>query len=67
MYLGYAVDIDFSICEGKHLASTKKWGEGASKGTVKGREKPIIIENDYSFEYKPFYKEFKSLVVKIKK
>ncbi|MBR4274895.1 MAG: hypothetical protein IKQ34_02675 [Bacilli bacterium] len=62
-----AVDIDFSICEGKHPASTKKWGEGAGKGTVKGREKPIVIENDYSLEYKPFYKEFKSLVVKIKK
>ena len=62
-----AVDIDFSICEWKHPASTKKWGEGASKGTVKGREKPIVIENDYSLEYKPFYKEFKSLVVKIKK
>ena len=41
------------------------------KGTVRGREEPLYIDNDYSFEYKDFYKSdkdngtFKSLVVSI--
>ena len=66
-------DLELRLNEGLHRRGPKKWKEGASEGTVKGRENPIYINNDYYFVYKDFYdsKEknglFKSLIVPINK
>lgn len=64
-------DLQFQLNNGLHPKGIKRWDESASKGTIKGREEPLYIDNDYSFGYKDFYKSdkdngtFKSLVVPI--
>lgn len=58
-------DKEFRIHNGVHKAATKKWKEGTSEGTKGGRNNNIIIANNYFFNFKDFYKDFKSLVVEI--
>ena len=50
---------------GNHRTGIKRWREDASEGTVGDRNHEINIKNNYYFEYKNFYKEFKSLIVAI--
>lgn len=65
------LDAEFHIEEGIHFAGERNWRSGASKGTTKGRELPIITKQDYNFVYYNFYNTnhahglFKSLVVEI--
>ena len=64
-------DAEFHIEAGLHKACKRDWRDGISGGTIKGRDKPIEIVNDYEFAYESFYKstqkhgEFKFLVVEI--
>ena len=66
-------DLEFHLNEGAHAKGLKSWKQGASEGTVRGREKPIYVLNDYYFGYKDFYDSkkknglFKSLIVPINK
>ena len=66
-------DEAFRIHEGQHRANTLSWGPTASAGTKAGREKELVIRNDYAFHYEPFYEgigkgagTFQSLVIEIK-
>lgn len=49
---------EFSIAETTHKSGERKWGEGMSKNSKKGRENPICIKNNYEFKYEEF-KEYK--------
>ena len=59
------IDGAFRMQSGIHRTGIKRWREDASEGTVGDRKHEINIKNNYYFEYKNFYKEFKSLVVAI--
>lgn len=65
------LDAEFHVENGSHHAGVRKWKQGASKGTIKGREKQIETTNNYIFEYDGFYDfkdkngKFMSLVVEI--
>ena len=65
------VDQMFRMHNGLHKKEIKTWNGTPSKGTLRGRDKPVLIQNNYHFEYKSFYKneskngEFKFLVVEI--
>ena len=61
------MDGAFRMQIGIHRAKNKKWREGASEGTIGDRNREINIRHDYYFEYKDFYKCFKSLIVAIDK
>ncbi len=45
------VDKDFRI-HNRQITGSLKWGEKASTGTMRSREKPIILKNEYSLEWK---------------
>ena len=61
------MDSAFRMQEGIHESESKRWREGASKGTIGDRNHEIYIKHNYYFEYKGFYKGFKSLIVAIDK
>lgn len=61
------MDSAFRMQSGIHKAENKKWRDDASKGTIGDRNHEINIKHNYYFEYKDFYKCFKSLVIAIDK
>ena len=66
-----SLDAEFHIENGLHKHGLRKWRDGTSKGTTKGRELPIETDFDYVFKYYPFFDskkrhgEFRFLVVDI--
>lgn len=63
-------DIDFRIHQGKTLKGVLKWKYDPSKGTISGREYPLILAGEYSLNWRTYsdLKEvglFKYLLVKI--
>jgi hypothetical protein len=45
------VDAAFRLHEGRVLSGEATWGAGASKGTMKSREKPIKLRGSYKLEW----------------
>jgi len=66
------VDASFRIHQGRILTGELCWGLGASKGTTRGRETPILIKGAYSFKWQDYsqlaetsYGTFRFLLVKV--
>ena len=65
------IDENFKFDKEIIKAGTKKWRKDAGKGTIKGHENPINIDNDYKIDFKTFIEYenknglFKYLVLKI--
>ncbi len=47
-------DIDFRIHQGKILKGELKWKYEPSKGTTSGREYPLILEGEYSLDWRTY-------------
>ncbi len=66
------VDKDFRIHEGKIIKRELSWKEGASEGTMSGREDPITLEGEYILNWKYYSNlqgqngEFRYLLVRVK-
>ena len=67
-----AVDLDFHLHEGRRVAGELKWSDGASLGTKRGRESPILLKNSYNLHWHRFsqlnvsrYGEFRYLAVSV--
>lgn len=45
------VDSEFRLSEGGTLQGTRSWGAAASAGTMKNREKPIVLESVYGLRW----------------
>ena len=48
------VDAAFRLHEGKVLEGAVAWGEGASAGTMKAREKPICLRGSYPLRWQDY-------------
>lgn len=65
-------DKDFRIHEGKIIQGTLKWKDGTARGTIKGREEPIILKRAHKLSWKNYSNlgvengTFKYLLVRIK-
>lgn len=66
------VDADFRLHDGRKIEGVLAWGEKASDGTKKNRERPIELQGKYRLRWTDYsrpsfdsYGEFRSLVVKI--
>lgn len=65
------IDENFKFDKEIIKAGTKEWHKDAGKGTIKGHENPINVDNDYKIDFKVFkeYENkkglFKYLVLKI--
>jgi len=69
---GMTVDANFRINEGRTLSGELCWGDKASDGTMRGREKPILLKgvynviwNDYSELTGSTYNKFRYLLIEI--
>jgi len=65
------VDSNFRMHEGREISGRLAWGTGASAGTMRGREKPLIVKGkykltwqDYSEPSKVSHGKFRYLLVK---
>lgn len=68
------IDADFRIHENRVVTGELQWGQGASKGTMRGREEPILIKGVYNLNWQHYsqpshlsYGKFKFLVVRVEK
>ncbi|MCU6792399.1 hypothetical protein OB236_09685 [Paenibacillus sp. WQ 127069] len=68
-----SVDAAFKIHEGRILSGSLRWGDLASIGTTRGREKDILINHSYLFNWERYSLlsnsssgEFKILIVEIR-
>lgn len=52
-----AVDHKFRLHEGKEIQGVLSWGEQTGKGTMKGREEPLLLKDKYKMRWKS-YSEF---------
>jgi hypothetical protein len=66
------VDVNFRIHQGKTVSGVLGWGEGASKGTMRSRENPVIIKRKYLMDWRDYstisestYGKFKYLLIKV--
>lgn len=66
------IDAKFRIHDGGKLHGELKWGLGASQGTTKGRNEPILIKGDYDLIWRDYsivnkstYGKFRYLVVEV--
>ncbi len=50
------IDKDFRIHDGRNIQGLCKWGNQASKGTMKNREKPISIRGRYAINWQDYSK-----------
>jgi hypothetical protein len=48
------VDTDFRLMDGRTFQGELRWGSGASKGTTKDREKPLILRGKYSIRWENY-------------
>jgi hypothetical protein len=67
-----AADDAFRIHQGITLSGRRSWAPGAAKGTIKGRERPLILKGRYSFLWNDYsslvrhkYGYFRYVLVKI--
>lgn len=67
------VDADFRIHQGRTLTGELRWRQGASVGTMGGREKSILIKGSYNLDWHDYsevserpYGKFKYLLVTVK-
>lgn len=56
-----SVDADFKIDEGRSMHGTLSWSPKASKGTTRGREKPLKIRGKYKIKWMPYFTENQKL------
>jgi hypothetical protein len=47
-------DREFRIHEGRHISGTLRWSDNTGKGTMKGREEPIVLQGEYIFRWQPY-------------
>lgn len=66
------IDKDFRIHEGKTIKGKLSWKEGTSKGSMRGKENPIILKGEYILNWKDYsnleelnYK-FRYLLIEVK-
>lgn len=45
------VDNAFRLHEGRTVSGTMQWGQGASKGTIEKRERPITLNKSYTLKW----------------
>jgi len=73
---GNCVDAKFRVHEGRALSGVLSWHSSASKGTTRGREKPLSIKGTYNCHWQDYseikantntqgYGKFRQLVVNI--
>ena len=48
------VDISFRLTNGTTLSGTRSWGDKASAGTMKNREKPLALNGAYNLTWKDY-------------
>lgn len=48
------VDARFRLHEGSNLHSSLEWGPGASEGTKRGRENPLLLSNSYVLQWEDY-------------
>ena len=48
------VDAEFRLPDGGSLQGTRGWGQLASAGTMKNREKPIVLRSNYKLRWADF-------------
>jgi hypothetical protein len=48
------IDKDFRIHDGRVVQGTLRWKEGTSKGTMEGREEPIVLKGKYRLTWKDY-------------
>jgi hypothetical protein len=68
------VDADFRLHQGRILQGTLKWADGASEGTKRNREKPLILRGRYPVNWQRYsevspktYGQFRYLTIKVGK
>lgn len=68
------VDASFRIHQGRVVTGELRWGSGASAGTMRGREDPIVIHGVYSLDWRDYseptdlpYGRFRYLLVKVER
>jgi hypothetical protein len=49
-----SIDACFRIHQNREVEGELKWGIKASKGTIKGREKPILLRSRYKLNWRPY-------------
>jgi hypothetical protein len=49
-----SVDADFHLTENRVVSNELKWDQGASTGTKKDRETPLVLMNTYKWEWSHF-------------
>lgn len=66
------VDASFRIHQGKVVGGALGWGQGASQGTMRSREKPVELRGKYVMDWKDYseinastYGKFKYLLIKV--
>lgn len=66
------LDADYRLHEGRVLQGVLSWGQGASAGTVRGREDPVHLRGTYTVHWEDYsrpsaqsYGRFRSLVVAV--
>jgi hypothetical protein len=67
------VDSDFRIEQGRILHGELKWGAGASEGTKRGREKPLVLHGEYAIIWTDYsqpstesYGKFRYVIVEVR-
>jgi hypothetical protein len=67
------VDREFKVNDGRRLTGELKWGEQTGQGTLKGREKPIVLKGEYKVSWQSYKKiddsssgEFQYLLLAVK-
>lgn len=53
---GDAADAAFRIYDGREITGKMTWGEKAGKGTIAGREEPIILQGSYTLHWRDYSK-----------
>ena len=66
------VDADFRLHSGRTFGGTLRWGAGASAGTMRDREAPLILRGRYTMNWEdysrlgtPSYNVFRYLAIKV--
>jgi hypothetical protein len=68
------VDADFRLHQGRVIQGTLKWADGASEGTKRNREKPLMLHGRYPVNWHRYsevspktYGQFRYLAIKVSK
>lgn len=66
------VDANFRVHQGRTVGWMLGWGQGASQGTMRSREKPVVIRGQYGMDWRDYsvidgstYGTFKYLLVNV--